>query len=87
MERFMDHVHVGDALVQLVVFLFSLLPVVVIVLVLVYVIRLVRRMERRAEERLQFEKENAAHQEQHIEVIHDVQDRLSNIERILKDVD
>ena len=44
-------------------------------------------MERRADERLNLDKENALFQQQQIKTINKINNRLINIERILKDVD
>lgn len=61
-----------------------LVPVLIFILLILFVVRAVHRMERRAEERLKLDKENAALQQKQIQ---DVNDRLTRIETILKEVD
>jgi large-conductance mechanosensitive channel len=62
----------------------SLIPFLLILFVIIFGIGVVRRMERRADERLKLEKENAALQQQQFQ---EIKDRLTNIEKILKEVD
>jgi large-conductance mechanosensitive channel len=62
----------------------SLIPFLLILFIVIFVIGVVRRMERRAEERLKLDKENAALQQQQIQ---EINNRLTNIEKILKEVD
>jgi hypothetical protein len=50
----------------------------------IFGIRVVRRMELRADERLKLDKENAALQQRQIQ---EINNRLTNIEKILKEVD
>lgn len=70
----------GEAIFSLI----PLIPVVLILCIFIFGIGVVRRMERRAEERLKLDKENAALQQQQIQ---EINNRLTNIEKILKDVD
>jgi large-conductance mechanosensitive channel len=62
----------------------SLIPFLLILFIVIFVIGVVRRMERLAEERLKLDKENAALQQQQIQ---EINNRLTNIEKILKEVD
>jgi hypothetical protein len=70
----------GDAIFSLI----PLIPVILILCIFIFGIGVVRRMERRAEERLKLDKENAALQQQQIQ---EINNRLTNIEKILKEVD
>lgn len=63
---------------------FALLPLIVLVIIFVFVISVIRRMERRAEERLTLDKETAHLQQLQIQ---EINNRLTNIENILKQVD
>lgn len=60
------------------------MPFLLILFIIIFGISVVRRMDRRAEERLKLEKENAALRQQQLQ---EIKDRLSNIEKILKEVD
>ena len=62
----------------------SLIPLVIFILILVFGIRFAIRMERRSEERLKLEKENTSLLQQQIQ---EMNDRLTAIEQILKEVD
>lgn len=53
-------------------------------MIVVFVISVIRRMERRAEERLTLDKETAHLQQLQIQ---EINNRLTNIENILKQVD
>lgn len=64
-----------------------LLPILLIIIVCIFIVRIVQRMERRAEERLQLDKENVSFQHQQMKAINELNQRLTNIEAILKDVD
>lgn len=64
-----------------------LVPIVLGVIVIIFVVRIVRRMEQRADERLKIDKENALFQQDQMKAIHDLGLRLSNIEKMLKEVD
>jgi hypothetical protein len=70
----------GDAIFSLI----PLIPILLILCIFIFGIGVVRRMERRAEERLKLDKENAALQQQQIQ---EINNRLTNIEKILKEVD
>ncbi|WML54905.1 hypothetical protein RCG17_10055 [Neobacillus sp. PS3-12] len=70
----------GEAIFSLI----PLIPVLLILCIFIFGIGVVRRMERRAEERLKLDKENAALQQQQIQ---EINNRLTNIEKILKEVD
>ncbi|WP_100487772.1 hypothetical protein [Sporolactobacillus pectinivorans] len=61
-----------------------LVPLLIFILMIVFVIRAVHRMERRAEERLKLDKESATLQHKQIQ---DINDRLTNIENMLKEVE
>jgi large-conductance mechanosensitive channel len=62
----------------------TFIPFLLILFIIIFGIGVVRRMERRAEERLKLDKENAALQQQQIQ---EINNRLTNIEKILKEVD
>lgn len=62
----------------------TLIPILVVIFIFIFAVRIVRRMERRADERLRLDKENMQLQQQQIQ---EINNRLTNIERILKEVD
>lgn len=62
----------------------SLIPILIFIIIIVLVIGVVRRMERRADERLKLDKENANLLQQQIQ---EINIRLTNIEKTLKQVD
>ncbi len=64
--------------------LMMLIPLGIVVFIIVFVIKTVRRMDQRAEERLKLDKENAALQQQQM---NEINNRISNIERMLKEID
>jgi sensor domain CHASE-containing protein len=66
------------------VFLIPMFPILIFIVILIFVVRVVRRMERRAEDRLKLDKENVSLQQKQME---EINDRLTNIEKILKQVD
>ncbi|PIB61094.1 hypothetical protein [Pseudomonas sp. 2995-1] len=77
----MDNVLIIDMLYQL----FVLITVLIVpILVVVVIVKVVRRMDRRADERLKLDKENAALQQQQIK---EINARITNIEKMLKEVD
>lgn len=65
-------------------FVIPMIPVLIFIVILIFLINVVRRMERRADERLKLDKENATLQQQQIQ---EINNRLTNIEKILKEVD
>lgn len=65
----------------------AFLPLIIGILVIVFAIRIVRRMERRADERLKLDKENVAFQQQQLKTISELNNRLTNIENMLKEVE
>ncbi|WP_141434337.1 hypothetical protein [Bacillus sp. 03113] len=77
----------GDILFQMISLGTLILPVLLIFFILIYVIRIVRRVERRAEDRLKLDKENATFQQQQMKAINELNNRLTNIENMLKEVD
>ncbi|SHF86413.1 hypothetical protein [Ornithinibacillus halophilus] len=83
----MSTFHVGDMIIQLVFFLITLLPIILLIVGIVYLIRFVKRAEQRADERLQLDKENATFQKEQTKVISELNNRLGSIEKVLKDVE
>ena len=77
----------GDILFQLISIVIFLLPLVFIVLLLLYVKRLIQRMEKRSDERLQIDQQNTELQKQQIKTLNDLNERILNVEKILKDVE
>ncbi|MBU9722420.1 MULTISPECIES: hypothetical protein [Bacillaceae] len=70
-----------DIMFQLIfLVIFFILPI----LVIVAVVKVVRRMDQRAEERLRLEKENATLQHQQMK---EITNRITKIEKMLKEVD
>ncbi|MFO1442537.1 hypothetical protein KDN24_04735 [Bacillus sp. Bva_UNVM-123] len=80
-------VNVGDMIFQLVSLFMVLIPIVVTIIVIIFILRIVRRMERRADERLQLDKENVSFQQQQMLAIKELNNRLTNIENMLKEVE
>ncbi len=70
----------GDTLFAII----PLIPIVIFIGILIFGISFIRRMERRAEERLKLDKENIELQQRQIQ---EINNRLANIEKILKEVD
>lgn len=62
----------------------SIIPALIFLLILIFGIRFALRMERRSEERLRLDKENTSLLQQQIM---EVNERLTKIENILKEVD
>ena len=77
----------GDILFQLISIVMFLLPIAFIVLLLLYVKRLIQRMEKRSDERLQIDQQNTELQKQQIKTLNDLNERILNVEKILKDVE
>ncbi|WMT42882.1 hypothetical protein RE628_11675 [Paenibacillus sp. D2_2] len=61
-----------------------LIPILIFISIIVFIIGVVRRTERRADERLKIDKENAYWLQQQMQ---EINIRLTNIERTLKEVD
>lgn len=64
-----------------------LLPFIVIIIITIFVVRVIRRMEHRAEERLLLDKENMVFHQEQMKAMNELNQRLTNIETLLKDVD
>ncbi|WP_338780614.1 hypothetical protein [Metabacillus sp. FJAT-52054] len=77
----------GDLLFSGFALLVTFLPLIMTVCVLIFIIRAFRRFEIRAQERLHLEKENSAYQEQQMRMIQDLNERMTSIENLLKQVD
>lgn len=77
----------GTLIFQLASFLTLILPVIIFIIIIIFVIRIVRRMERRADERLKLDKEIALSQQQQMQAINELNQRLTNIEKLLKEVE
>jgi Na+-transporting methylmalonyl-CoA/oxaloacetate decarboxylase gamma subunit len=77
----------GDILFPLFSLGMAVLPLILVILVLIFVIRIVKRMERRADQRLNLDKENAVFQQQQLKTINELNNRLTNIENMLKEVE
>ncbi|QED46672.1 hypothetical protein [Cytobacillus dafuensis] len=77
----------GDILFQLFAFGSLLIPLLITILIIIFVIRIVRRMESRADERLKLDKENAVYQQEQMQAIKELNNRLTNIENMLKEVE
>jgi sensor domain CHASE-containing protein len=76
-----------NILFPLISFGVALLPLIIGILVIIFVFRMVKRMERRADERLKLDKENVAFQQQQLKTISELNNRLTNIENMLKEVE
>lgn len=82
-----SNIGTGDIIFPLISFGLALLPLIIVILVIIFVIRMVKRMERRADERLKLDKENVAFQQQQLKTISELNNRLTNIENMLKEVE
>lgn len=71
--------------------IFSLGPllfmIIFIILPLIFIIRYFKRMEKRAEERLILEREHVAFQQKQVKVNEELNQRLTSIEKMLKEVE
>jgi len=79
--------NMGDILFQLISIITLILPIAFIVFLFVYVKRLIQRMEKRSDERLQIDQQNTAIQQQQMKTLNDLNVRISNVEKILKEVE
>ncbi|MBY0123041.1 hypothetical protein [Bacillus sp. S/N-304-OC-R1] len=77
----------SDVLFQMIAFGSLTIPILITIIVVIFIVRIVRRMERRADERLKLDKENAQFQQQQMQAIQELNLRLTNIEKLLKDVE
>jgi sensor domain CHASE-containing protein len=77
----------GDLLFSLIPFAITFLPLIILIVALIFVVRIIKRMERRTDERLKLDKENAAFQQQQLQTINELNNRLTNIENMLKEVE
>lgn len=77
----------GDILFQLISIVMFLLPIAFIVFLFLYVKRLIQRMEKRSDERLQIDQQNTAIQQQQMKTLNDLNVRISNVEKVLKEVE
>lgn len=71
----------GDVIISLLV---PLIPILFFIVIFIFLIGIIRRMERRADERLKIDKENTNLLQQQIQ---EINQRLANIEKTLKEVD
>jgi hypothetical protein len=65
-------------------FIIPMIPILIFIFIVIFLANVVRRMERRADERLKLDKENTALLQQQIK---EINNRLTNIETVLKEVD
>ena len=79
--------NMGDILFQLISIIMLILPVAFFVFLFLYVKRLIQRMEKRSDERLQIDQQNTAIQQQQMKTLNDLNVRISNVEKILKEVE
>lgn len=77
---------IGDIMFILPVIIMPTIVGLIISLIL-YVIRIIRRSEQRADERLRIDKENTAFQKQQMEEVRQLNQRLTDIEDLLKQVE
>lgn len=80
-------VNMSDILFQLFSLGALLIPILITIFIIIFVIRTVKRMERRADERLLLDKENASLQQQQMQAINELKNRLTTIENLLKEVE
>lgn len=74
----------GDFHMGFISLIVAFIPMIIFILFLIFGIRFALRLERRSEERLKIDKENTSLLQQQIR---EINDRLTAIEKVLKEVD
>jgi ABC-type bacteriocin/lantibiotic exporter with double-glycine peptidase domain len=64
--------------------IFYLVPIIIVLLIVIFVVKTIKRLEKRADEKLALEKENTKLLQSKVV---DLEERLSVIEKMLKEVD
>ncbi|MGP1906949.1 hypothetical protein ACTSEZ_02200 [Metabacillus sp. JX24] len=77
----------GDIITSIGPLLFFIIFIIFIILPLIFIIRYFKRMEKRAEERLKLERDHAAFQQKQVKVNEELNQRLTSIEKMLKEVE
>ncbi|SHF86384.1 hypothetical protein [Ornithinibacillus halophilus] len=80
----METFSIFGLLISLILFL---LPIALIIVAIVYGVKILKRAERRADERLKIDKENSNYQKQQLNEINELNNRITTIEKLLKDVE
>lgn len=75
------------SLSQVIPIIVPLIFFILIIILIIFAFRFVRRLEKRAEERLRLDQENAAFQKNQTEAINELNERLTKIENMLKEVE
>ncbi len=67
--------------------LLTVLPVILIIILVVYVKNVISRMEKRSDKRLEIDQQNAEIQQQQMKIMEELNQRISNVEILLKQVE
>jgi large-conductance mechanosensitive channel len=76
----------GDFIFSFMPFLSMLIPIAIFCCIVFFLIRFIRRTERRSDEKIKLEKENKSTQQQQIDTLKEMNERLTRIENLLKEV-
>ena len=64
--------------------LLTVLPVILIIILVVYVKNVIARMEQRSDKRVEIDRQNAEIQQQQMKIMEELNQRISNVEILLK---
>lgn len=67
--------------------LLTVLPVILIIILVVYVKNVIARMEQRSDKRVEIDRQNAEIQQQQMKIMEELNQRISNVEILLKQVE
>ncbi|TQS74235.1 hypothetical protein DX933_12975 [Ornithinibacillus gellani] len=67
--------------------LIAFMPIILAITAIILVIRFVKRAEARADERLKMDQENASNQQAQLQMMNELGEKITRIERLLKDVE
>ena len=67
--------------------LFMVLPIILIIILIVYAKNVISRMEQRSEKRLQIDRQNVEIHQQQMKVLDELNQRIFNVEKLLKQVE
>ena len=67
--------------------LFMVIPIILIIILIVYAKNVISRMEQRSEKRLQIDRQNVEIHQQQMKVLDELNQRIFNVEKLLKQVE
>lgn len=67
--------------------LIMVLPIILIIILIVYAKNVISRMEQRSEKRLQIDRQNSEIHQQQMKVLDELNLQISNVEKLLKQVE